>query len=144
MKYYTVDPNGFYDDKYGSVPKNAIPLTDEEYNDLFVGQSSGKIIDFSSGKPVLAEFKNTIEDVKLFARSVRNSIRRTLDTLVLSTSTINGTLVTNTQKKWIIDYSVSLANWPDQSGWPFIDLPPAPDFLSGVITQKWDHTKYKI
>lgn len=67
----------------------------------------------------IASIKNTESRARIY----RNNLRKSLDTYLLPSSTINDMLVTEEQKEILIQDSVLLAGWPSNKGWPYIPLP---------------------
>lgn len=67
----------------------------------------------------IASIKNTENRARIY----RNNLRKSLDTYLLPSSTINDMLVTEEQKEILIQDSVLLARWPSNEGWPYIPLP---------------------
>ena len=65
----------------------------------------------------------SIQNTERRARNYRDSLRKSLDTYLLPSSTINDMLVTEEQKEILIQDSVLLARWPSNEGWPYIQLP---------------------
>ena len=65
----------------------------------------------------------SIQNTERRARNYRDSLRKSLDTYLLPSSTINDMLVTEEQKEILIQDSVLLARWPSNKGWPCIPLP---------------------
>ena len=74
------------------------------------------------------------------ARELRNILRNNIDKFLLPASTINDTLVTNEQKKTLIQDSLLLAAWPASEGWPYIDLPALSDLCQNLLTiPEWEY-----
>lgn len=55
--FYSAKTNGFYDEKIGSVPDEAVEISDARYQELMQGQTEGKMIVASDrGEPTLVDF----------------------------------------------------------------------------------------
>lgn len=82
------------------------------------------------------QIKEVIElvDYTEKARSLRDSLRGSIDKFLLPSSTISDVLVTEEQKNTLIQDSLLLAKWPAQEGWPYIVLPELSDLCKSIIT----------
>lgn len=67
------------------------------------------------------------------ARSLRDSLRDSIDKFLLPSSTIEDVLVTEDQKNTLIQDSLLLARWPTQEGWPYIQLPTLSDLCTYLV-----------
>ena len=75
------------------------------------------------------------------ARSLRDSLRDSIDKFLLPSSTIEDVLVTEEQKNTLIQDSLLLAKWPAQEGWPYIPLPVLSELCVSLITiPDWVYT----
>lgn len=83
---------------------------------------------FSRPNPALVEV-----DYAEKARSLRDSLRNSIDKFLLPSSTISDVLVTEDQKNTLIQDSLSLAQWPTQEGWPYIPLPTLSDLCTYLV-----------
>lgn len=72
-------------------------------------------------------------DHAAMARSLRNSLRNSIDTYLMPAATINDVLVTDEQKQTLIADSLLLAAWPTTAGWPFVPLPTLSPLLNDLI-----------
>lgn len=74
------------------------------------------------------------------ARSLRDSLRNSIDKFLLPSSTISDVLVTEEQKNTLIQDSLLLAKWPTQEGWPYIPLPVLSNLCNSIIaTPEWPY-----
>lgn len=79
-------------------------------------------------------------DHAAMARSLRNSLRNSIDTYLMPAATINDLLVTDEQKQTLIADSLLLAAWPTTAGWPFVPLPTLSPLLYELITvPEWNY-----
>ena len=79
-------------------------------------------------------------DHAAMARSLRNSLRNSIDTYLMPAATINDLLVTDEQKQTLIADSLLLAAWPTVAGWPFVPLPTLSPLLYELITvPEWNY-----
>lgn len=82
-----------------------------------------------------------IVDYPSRARSLRDSLRSSIDKFLLPSSTILDVLVTGEQKNILIQDSLLLAQWPMQEGWPYISLPVLSELCVSLITiPDWVYT----
>ena len=82
----------------------------------------------------------SIQNTERRARNYRDSLRKSLDTYLLPSSTINDMLVTEEQKEILIQDSVLLARWPSNEGWPYIPLP----ILSSLCNELLDNPVWEF
>ena len=79
------------------------------------------------------------------ARSLRDSLRDSIDKFLLPSSTISDVLVTEEQKNTLIQDSLSLAQWPAQEGWPYIQLPTLSDLCTYLVGNPvWSYPEQTI
>ncbi|KWK27741.1 phage tail protein [Burkholderia stagnalis] len=128
----------FYDTVDSPAPPgaNVVDITDDEWRELIVGQSRGKlgILDVNM-RPVLIDAPApTRDDVAASIRGKRDSAMSATDWLVSRHQDekliANGTTLTAAQFSALIKYRQELRNLSDADGWPYVALPPAPDFVA--------------
>lgn len=84
-------------------------------------------------------------DYKVLGRKLRDSVRECIDKYLLPASTISDQLVTDEQKSTLIQDSLTLAKWPAQEGWPYIDLPVLSDLCKSLLTiPVWEYPTQKV
>lgn len=111
--FYSALTNGFYDISiHGqNIPEDAVEITDEVYEQIFIEQSSGKVITSdSNGYPVTIEPFFTNEELAAEARLQRDELLKGSDWTQLPDAPVN-------HQAWS-DYRQALRDIPEQSGFP--------------------------
>ncbi|WP_421196630.1 phage tail assembly chaperone [Aeromonas enteropelogenes] len=114
------------------IPDSAVPLTDDEYHDLLKAPSESFELHVIDGKVV-----------KVKPQPPESWYRENRDIELSKTEWIvsrhrdemeAGTEATLSTEKYteLQSYRQKLRDWPAQPGWPDIDMPAAPDWLSAL------------
>ncbi|RQP29560.1 phage tail assembly chaperone [Burkholderia ubonensis] len=130
----------FYDTVDSPAPSSAniVDVSDDEWRALIDGQSHGKRAAFDGNmRPVLIDPPApTRDDVAASMRSKRASAMNATDWLMSRHQDEkligNGTTLTAAQFAALIKYRQALRDISDADGWPYVGLPPAPDFVTGT------------
>jgi hypothetical protein len=131
---------GFYDDVLSPAPEgtNTIKLTDAQRRMLLEGKLAGRrmavdennapaLVDpFPPSDDTLAEVKRTERDHALTATDW--IVARHQDETLLG----DGTTLTAEQFAALLAYRKALRELPEAAGWPHVDLPAAPDFVTAI------------
>lgn len=90
MKYFSLSTRGFYDSTVRGVvvPDDAIELTDEQYEELYSGQSETHAIGMVNGQ--LATVQRTITEAELDRQTVSTQKRYLRDTDYMMTVDYDG------------------------------------------------------
>ncbi|RQR60907.1 phage tail protein [Burkholderia sp. Bp9125] len=131
----------FYDTSDSPAPNgvNVADITDDEWRALAEGLSRGKRAALDENmRPILLDPPApTRDDVAAFVRSQRDSAMRATDWLMSRHQDEkligNGTTLTAAQFSALVKYRQALRDISDVEGWPYIDLPSAPDFVTGTV-----------
>lgn len=79
------------------------------------------------------------------ARSLRDSLRDSIDKFLLPSSTISDVLVTEDQKNTLIQDSLLLAKWPSTDNWPYIPLPILSELcVTSINVPDWAYPEQTI
>jgi len=98
---------------------------------------------YETGKWALV--KDNDQQLKLTARKIRDLLRKGIDKFLLPASTISDQLVTEEQKTTLIQDSLTLAKWPAQEGWPYIDLPVLSDLCKSLLSiPVWEYPTQEV
>ncbi|KVO28058.1 phage tail assembly chaperone [Burkholderia ubonensis] len=130
----------FYDTVDSPTPSgvNVVDITDDEWRALIDGQSHGKRAAFDGNmRPLLTDPPApTREDVAASMRSQRTLAMNATDWLVSRHQDEkligNGTTLSAAQFSTLIKYRQALRDISDADGWPYIGLPPAPEFVTAI------------
>ncbi|KVM97755.1 phage tail assembly chaperone [Burkholderia stagnalis] len=128
----------FYDtvDSPPPADTNVIDISDDEWRALMDGQSRGKRAALDKNRrPVLIDPPEpSRESVVAAMRSKRDSAMDATDWFVSrhqdETLIGNGTTLTAAQFSALIKYRQALRDISGAEGWPNVDLPSAPDFVT--------------
>lgn len=144
QKFAAFDAQGnitaFYDSVESPVPNglSAVRIDNEQWRDLIAAQSTGKrlVID-GAGKPASIDPPPpTRSEVAAVKRAKRDAALHATDWLVSrhqdETLIDDGTTLTAAQFTTLLKYRQALRDIADVDGWPNIDLPVAPDFVTAV------------
>ncbi|MBN3818745.1 phage tail protein [Paraburkholderia sp. Se-20369] len=130
----------FYDTVDSPAPPgvDVVDISGDEWHALIDGQSRGKraVLD-GNRRPVLSDPPEPSREVIAAAmRSKRDSAMNATDWLVSrhqdETLIGNGTTLTAAQFSTMIKYRQALRDISSAEGWPCIELPPAPDFVTAI------------
>ncbi|KVZ49086.1 phage tail protein [Burkholderia ubonensis] len=127
-----------YDTVDSPAPSNAnvIDISDDEWRVLIDGQSRGKRAALDGNmRPVLIDPPApTRDDVAAAMRAKRDSAMDATDWLVSRHQDEkligSGTTLTSAQFSALIKYRQALRDISAADGWPYIDLPAAPDLVT--------------
>ncbi|KVN23876.1 phage tail protein [Burkholderia pyrrocinia] len=130
----------FYDSVDSPAPTgaNVIDISDSEWRTLIDGQACGKRAAIDANKrPVLIDPPGpTRDDVAVTMRARREVAMDATDWLVSRHQDEkligNGTTLTAAQFSALVKYRQALRDISDAAGWPYIDLPNAPDFVTAI------------
>lgn len=128
----------FYDTIDSPAPAgvNLVDISDDEWRALIDGQSRGKraVLDGNKRPTLIDPPAPTRADVATALRSRRDSVLSATDWSVSrhqdETLIGNGTTLTAAQFSTLIKYRQALRDISGAADWPYIDLPPAPDFVA--------------
>ncbi|MDY7792763.1 phage tail assembly chaperone [Burkholderia ubonensis] len=131
----------FYDTVDSPAPPgvNVVDISDDEWHELINGQSRGKRAAIAGNmRPVLIDQPApTRDEVAAHMRSKRDSAMDAIDWLVSRHQDEkligNGTTLSAAQFSTLVKYRQALRDISDADGWPYIDLPPAPDFVTAIV-----------
>lgn len=129
---------GFYDSIDSPAPDDVqtTAITDEQYAFLLAGYSAGKrmALDENSSPILLDPLPLTREQVAAQKRVARDAAMAATDWLVSRHQDEkligDGTTLTADQFTALLRYRQALRDIADATGWPNIDLPASPEFLS--------------
>ncbi|KWD09751.1 phage tail protein [Burkholderia ubonensis] len=144
QKYAAYDAQGnitaFYDSADSPAPSgaNVVGISDDEWRALIDGPAHGKrgAID-ESMRPVLIDPPAPSRDsVAEAMRGKRDAAMGATDWLVSRHQDEkligSGTTLTSAQFSTLIKYRQALRDISDADGWPHIELPAAPDFVTAI------------
>ncbi|KWN07027.1 phage tail protein [Burkholderia ubonensis] len=131
----------FYDTVDSPAPPdaNVVDITDDEWRELIDGQSRGKrgALDVNMRPVLIDPPAPTRDDVAASMRGKRDSAMKATDWLVSRHQDEeligNGTTLSAAQFSTLVKYRQALRDISDADGWPYIDLPPAPDFVTAIV-----------
>lgn len=136
--YYSPTTGTFYArEVHGdNMPEDVVEISKQAYNELLDGRALGRVIVMGdSGTPVLADPPpKTQQEIENEARSQRDGaldatdwiVQRHQDQLAVGVETT----ITDNEYKELQEYRQALRLWPEQEGWPKIDMPPPPAWIS--------------
>lgn len=129
---------GLYDSVDSPIPDHAtdvIEISDEQYWTLLAGQSAGKrmAVDQSLAPALLDPPAPTREQVATEKRALRDMALKATDWLVARHQDEkligDGTTLAYGQFTELLRYRQALRDIGSADGWPYIDLPAAPEYL---------------
>lgn len=128
---------GYYDDALCMPPADmtAIRITVAQLRAMLAGQSAGRqpAVD-DAGKPVLLDPSPTTGELAGLRRAERNAALATTDWLTSrhrDELTLGGnTTLAPDEYAALIAYRNALRDLTDAAGWPEVELPPPPGFVS--------------
>ncbi|RQR49588.1 phage tail protein [Burkholderia sp. Bp9126] len=144
QKQASFDPKGsiiaFYDTVDSPAPPGAIvvDISGNEWQELVDGLSRGKRAALDANRrPVLLDPPApSREDVAATMRRIRDSAMDATDWLVSRHQDEkligSGTTLSSAQFSALIKYRQALRDISNADGWPYIDLPAAPDFVTAI------------
>ncbi|KVC85471.1 phage tail assembly chaperone [Burkholderia ubonensis] len=131
----------FYDTVDSPAPQGTpvIEISNEQWFQLIRAQSAGKrlVVD-GDGKPAaLDPLPSTRAEIASVKRAQRDSALTSTDWLASRHQDEkligNGTTLSAAQFSTLIKYRQALRDLSDADGWPYIDLPQAPDFVRAIV-----------
>jgi len=130
----------FYDSTDSPIPDgvNAIEITDDQWMTLILAQGNGKrlCVDDSGAAVALDPLPLTRDQTAALKRAQRDTALKATDWLVSRHQDEkligNGTTLTTDQFTALLKYRQALRDIADATGWPNIDLPSAPDFVTAI------------
>ncbi|KVO49974.1 phage tail assembly chaperone [Burkholderia stagnalis] len=130
----------FYDtvDSPAPVGANVVDITDDEWRTLIDGQAHGKraVLDGNNRPSLIDPPAPTRDDVAASMRAKRDSAMDATDWLVSRHQDEkligSGTTITSAQFSALIKYRQALRDISGADGWPYIELPNAPDFVTAI------------
>ncbi|WP_260676478.1 phage tail assembly chaperone [Pseudomonas kilonensis] len=140
--YYAQSTGGFYNsiDHSGSLPKDAIKITDEEYRTLFAAPFLNKRIESDAkGRPVLLEQSVNELTVRMTnEKNWRDALLTATDRLVArdrdEMDDGGGTTLDQAQYTQLQAYRRALRDWPQDEHFPATEYRPvAPSWLAGHL-----------
>ncbi|KVU44755.1 phage tail protein [Burkholderia ubonensis] len=144
QKQAAYDTNGriiaFYDTVDSPAPAgaNVVDISNDEWHALIDGQSRGKraVLDANKRAVLIDPPAPTRDDVAASMRAKRDSAMDATDWLVSRHQDEkligSGTTLTSAQFSTLIKYRQALRDISDADGWPYIELPAAPDFVTAI------------
>ncbi|KVN27023.1 phage tail protein [Burkholderia pyrrocinia] len=132
----------FYDtvDSPAPASANVVDITDDEWRGLIDGQARGKraVLDASKRVVLIDPPAPSREDVAVSMRGMRDSAMDATDWLVSRHQDEkmigSGTTLTSGQFSALIKYRQALRDISGADGWPYIELPPAPDLVTAITS----------
>ncbi|RQS11266.1 phage tail protein [Burkholderia sp. Bp9002] len=130
----------FYDTVDSPAP-HGVPVVDisnEQWLELIRAQSAGKrlVVDGDDKPAELGPLPPTRAEIASVKRAQRDSALAATDWLMSRHQDEkligNGTTLSAAQFSTLIKYRQALRDLSDADGWPYIGLPPAPDFVTGI------------
>ncbi|KVE97373.1 phage tail protein [Burkholderia vietnamiensis] len=143
-KQAAYDANGnivaFYDTVDSPAPTgtNVLDISDDDWRALIDGQARGQraVLDASKRVVLVDPPAPSREDVAVSMRGKRDSAMNATDWLASRHQDEkligNGTTLTSAQFSALIKYRQALRDISGSDGWPYVDLPTAPDFVTLV------------
>ncbi|KVO87187.1 phage tail protein [Burkholderia ubonensis] len=130
----------FYDTVDSPAPAgaNVVDITDDEWRALIDGQSQGKraVLDGNKRPSLIDPPAPTRDDVAAAMRARRDSAMDATDWLVSRHQDEkligSGTTLTSGQFATLIKYRQALRDISGADGWPYIELPNTPDFVTAI------------
>jgi hypothetical protein len=130
----------FYDDAISPAPKgaNTIALTDAQYRMLLDGQAAGRrmAVDDADAPALVDPFPPSDDELATVTRAERDQALTATDWIVArhqdETLLGDGTTLTAEQFATLLAYRKALRELPEANGWPHVDLPAAPDFVTAI------------
>ncbi|WP_431821016.1 phage tail assembly chaperone [Burkholderia sp. F1] len=130
----------FYDTIDSPAPPGTkvVDISDDEWRTLIDGQSRGKraALDANMRPALIDPPALTRDDVAASMRTQRDLAMSKTDWLVSRHQDEkligNGTTLSAAQFSTLIKYRQALRDLSDADGWPYIALPPTPDFVTGI------------
>ncbi len=128
----------FYDtvDSPAPADANVVDITDDEWRALIDGQARGKraVLDASKRVVLIDPPAPSREDVAVSMRGKRDSAMDATDWLVSRHQDEkligNGTTLATDQFTALLKYRQELRDISYADGWPYVDLPTPPQFVS--------------
>jgi hypothetical protein len=130
----------FYDSIDSPVPDSvqAVEITIEQWQTLIDGQGNGKRVALNdNGMPALFDpLPPNRAQMADMMRAERDSALKSTDWLVARHQDEkligDGTTLTASQFTALLKYRQALRDLADATGWPAVDLPAAPDFVTAI------------
>ncbi|KVC58902.1 phage tail protein [Burkholderia stagnalis] len=130
----------FYDTVDSPAPAgaNVVDITDDEWRALIDGPAHGKraVLDGNNRPSLIDPPAATRDDVAASMRAKRDSAMDATDWLVSRHQDEkligSGTTITSAQFSALIKYRQALRDISGADGWPYIELPNAPDFVTAI------------
>jgi hypothetical protein len=130
----------FYDDTISPAPDgaNTIELTDAQYRMLLDGQATGRrmAVDDDNAPTLLDRLPPSDSELAEVTRAARDQALTATDWIVArhqdETLLGAGTTLTAEQFSTLLTYRKALRELPEAEGWPHVDLPAAPDFVTAI------------
>ncbi|KWE44622.1 phage tail protein [Burkholderia ubonensis] len=144
QKFAAFDAQGnitaFYDSVDSPAPSgaNVVGISNDEWRVLIDGPAHGKrgAIDESMRPVLIAPPAPSRDSVAKAMRGKRDSAMDATDWLVSRHQDEkligSGTTLTSAQFSTLIKYRQALRDISDADGWPYIELPAAPDFVTAI------------
>lgn len=138
MMYYSPSTGTFYArEVHGdNMPADVVEISKQAYNELLDGRALGRIIVMGdNGLPVLADPPpKAQQEIENEARSQRDGALNSTDWIVQrhQDQMAVGATTTLTEPEYdaLQEYRQALRLWPEQAGWPDVELPQPPTWLS--------------
>lgn len=131
----------FFDSVFSPAPDgatNIVEITDEQHSMLLAGQGAGKrmAVDINNSPVLLDPLPPSREQVATQKRALRDTALGATDWLVARHQDEkligNGTTITADQFAALLKYRQALRDISNAEGWPNIELPVAPDFVTAI------------
>jgi hypothetical protein len=130
----------FYDDARSPAPEgaNTIALTDAQRRMLLNGLAAGRrmAVDENNAPALLDPLPPSDDTLAEVKRTKRDQALTATDWIVArhqdETLLGDGTTLTAEQFATLLAYRKALRELPEANGWPHVDLPAAPDFVTAI------------
>ncbi|QHM72476.1 tail fiber assembly protein [Mixta intestinalis] len=117
----------------GTLPDDLIETTEKIFIEFSGMPPAGKIRGANDkGLPCwddLPVVEVSISELKTQARKLRDSFILSTDRMLVEDYTINDILLTHEQREQLLKVRAKFKTWPNEDGWPQIDLPFIPPWI---------------
>lgn len=152
--YYSALTNAFYPEtllesykEAGTLPDDIQALSEDVFREFTATPPEGKRrVAGEEGLPVwdaIPPVVFTEDEVKSRARRLRDSFITATDTMLVADYSINDIALTEAERTELLSVRQDFKKWPNQEGWPAIELPKIPQWLlieaanNGYIAFEW-------
>ncbi|MGU3835721.1 tail fiber assembly protein [Citrobacter portucalensis] len=131
----------------GSLPNDLIEVDDSIFNEFSATPPEGQMRGVGGdGLPIWIDIpvvEESPEQIMARARTLRDEFIFSTDRMLVSDFTINNAPLTTAQKAELLDVRQKFKLWPENEGWPAIELPAIPQWIlieavnNGYIVKNW-------